>query len=82
MTIAVRSENLELSPFEEGKGLEAVVAEKSFAGGMLRIVLRLTDGTELISSRHGISSEVSEGERISVSWRPEHGVLVDLEGSN
>lgn len=82
MTIAVRSENVKLSPFEEGKGLKAVVTEKSFAGGMLRIVLKLADGTELISSRHGISSEVLEGENVSVNWSPEHGVLVDLEVSD
>ncbi len=43
VTLAVRSENL---IFDENcqSGLEATVVEKSFAGGLLRVVLKLSDG--------------------------------------
>lgn len=78
ITVAVRSENLYLAPYREGQGLKAVVKEKSFVGGMLRIVLTLGNGEEIISSLQGIYSKVSEGEMVSVCWEPSHGILVDL----
>lgn len=76
VTIAVRSENIQLDE-DCGCGLEAVVTEKTFAGGQLRMVLRLSDGTELVSSRYGIDASVTVGQK--VCWRFDAGnaVLVD-----
>lgn len=63
-------------------GLSAIVKEKSYAGGMLRVTLTLPDGKELTASRHGIDADFSEGETVYCSWKPEQAVLVDVEDKN
>ena len=78
VTVAVRSENIHLDE-DPDSGLEAEVQEKSFAGGMLRVVLKLKDGTEIIASRHGIDANVEPGQTIGCSFAPEDGILVDRE---
>jgi spermidine/putrescine transport system ATP-binding protein len=76
--VAVRSEQIDLSkPGDKKQGLCGTVREKSFAGGMLRIAVVMTDGTELVASRHGIDSEFSAGDKVIVSFEPENGVLVE-----
>lgn len=76
---AVRSEQLTLSPVgEASEGLRAKVREKSFAGGMLRIALLLEDGSEIVTSRHGIDSELAPGDEIIVGFAPASAVLVEL----
>lgn len=72
---AVRSEQIDLNP--DGSGIPAVVAEKSFAGGMLRIALKTEDGAHVVASRHGIDSELSVGDRVGVSFQPERACLVE-----
>lgn len=91
ITLAIRSEHIQLAGCGEEridpgesqgsavKGLCAVVTEKSIAGGMLRIVLRLKDGTELVATRLGIDVEFEVGDCVSVSWDPAHAVPVDKE---
>lgn len=78
VTVAVRSENIHLDE-DPARGLEAEVQEKSFAGGMLRVVLKLKDGTEIIASRHGIDANVEPGQIVGCSFAPEDGILVDRE---
>lgn len=76
-TLAVRSEQILLDG-QAGEGaLPAVVKEKSFVGGMLRIALTLADGTEITASRHGIDADFQPGQSLYVSWRPEAGVPVE-----
>ena len=77
VTLAVRSENL---IFDETcqSGMEAVVVEKSFAGGLLRVVLKLADGTEVIANRHGIDAGVQPGQKVTCHFDAENAVLVDL----
>ncbi len=82
-SVAVRSEQLSLTPLTHSEmssqlGLQSVVREKSFAGGMLRISLELPDGSEIIASRHGIDSELTPGDRVLASFSPESAVLVEL----
>ena len=77
--LAVRSEQILLDGQETPGALAAVVKEKSFVGGMLRIGLELTDGTPVTASRHGIDAAWQPGERLYVSWRPEHGVPVEKD---
>ncbi len=60
-------------------GLSAVVKEKSFVGGMLRIAVELEDGTEVIASRHGIDADWEPGQTCYVYWEPQAGVLVTEE---
>ena len=78
VTLAVRSENIRL---DGGCGLEAEVAEKSFAGGLLRVVLKLSDGTEVIASRYGIDAAVQPGEKVCLSFEAGDAVLVDRPGN-
>ena len=81
VTLAVRSENIHLD--ETGvKGLPAEVVEKSFAGGMLRVVLKLQDDTEIIASRYGIDAGVQPGQKVGCSFAAEDAVLVDREVPN
>lgn len=77
ITLAIRSEVVEFSKEKKENSLLAVVSEKSFAGGMLRMVLKLADNSELIASRHGINAPYEPGEQIYCCWKPEHAVVVE-----
>lgn len=81
VTVAVRSEHIELA-FDgmSGEGLPATVKEKSFSGGVLQIIVSLSDGSEIVSRRHGFDSSIAVGDRVIVTWPRENAVLVDLEG--
>lgn len=78
LTIAVRSENIRIHE-ECTNGLMAEVQEKSFAGGQLRVVLRLSDGTAVVASRYGIDANVQPGQKVSICFAPEDAVLVDRD---
>ncbi|MGI6255093.1 MAG: ABC transporter ATP-binding protein [Acutalibacter sp.] len=77
VTLAVRGEQAQAVKGEEGPGLPGVVKEKSFAGGMLRICVELSGGEDFICSRHGIDSELVPGDRVRVTWEPDHACPVD-----
>lgn len=79
VTLAVRSENVRIRE-ECTCGLMAKVEEKSFAAGQLRVVLRLSDGSELVASRYGIDAKVEQGQTVSVCFAPEDAVFVDRSG--
>ncbi len=79
VTLAVRSEHVDFTNDPGACGIPAVIREKTFAGGMLRIALALGDGTELVASRHGIDLAVQTGEAVRVTWKPENAVPVDVE---
>ena len=92
--IAVREENIILAPAggegalpSETPGLAAVVTGKSFAGGLLRISVRLkepepasvqdgTCGAEIYASIQGIEAPFEEGDDVLVSWLPANAVTV------
>jgi len=86
--LAVREENIVLTPangegtLSENPGLPAVVTGKSFAGGLLRLTVRLKDRdiggihAEINASVHGIESPLEEGDDVFVSWLPENAVTV------
>ena len=78
---AVRSEYLDFAG-EGEEGIPAVVKEKSFAAGMLRIALEAENGQELIASRHGIDYALSPGDRVRLGFSREHAVLVEAEDEN
>ena len=67
---------------ENISGLQAAVTEKNFAGGQLRVTLKLNDGTELIASRYGIDASVTEGQTVRCSFLPTDAVLVDREDAH
>ena len=69
VTVAVRSEQVQFEPLRAGgEGVRAVVKEKSFAGGMLRIAFALGDGEEVVASRHGIDLDLHPGAEVLLSW--------------
>lgn len=78
-TYAVRAENV-LMDGEEACVMDAVIREKSFAGGQLRVVFELTDGQQITANRYGIDVDRKVGETIKVGWNKEQAVLVqDVE---
>ena len=56
-----------------------LLQRKNFAGGQLRVTLKLSDGTQLIASRYGIDASVAEGQTVRCSFLPADAVLVDRE---
>lgn len=76
ISYAVRSENVQILE-KEGEGIPTVVKEKSFVGGMLRIVLVTSSGAEVVASRHGINSAVLPGQKVRLSWARDMAVQVE-----
>ncbi len=81
LTLAVRGENVGISREKTDNCLRGVVEGNTFAGGMLRIPVRLADGTEIVITRQGIHFDFSAGETVYLTWSAENAVLVDREGS-
>ena len=91
VTLAVRSENILLDEAEmenvveqneaEGTGrhLHATVKEKNFAAGQLRVLLALSDGTELTASRFGMNANIQPGQQIKWYFDPRNAIVVDRE---
>ena len=74
-TLAIRSEKIRM----DGESVctqEAVVVEKSFAGGQLRILFRLSDGQLLTASRYGIDNDMQAGETVKIGWDAKDAVKV------
>ncbi len=74
-TFAIRSENVLING-EAPCVYDAVVLEKSFSGGQLRILFRLSDGQTITASRYGIDADVLVGSKIRIGWKDEHAVKV------
>ena len=79
VTIAVRSENIRFEENNDCYGLNAEVIEKTFAGGQLRVVLKTSEGQEIVASRYGIDTNVSVGEKVRCCFLSTDAVLVDRE---
>ncbi len=74
-TFAIRSENI-LMNGEAVCTQEAVVVEKSFAGGQLRILFGLPDGQTLTASRYGIDNDLQPGQQVKIGWNAKDAVKV------
>ncbi len=72
---AIRTENVLLNEEKECT-IPAVVEDKSFAGGQLRIVFRLEDGQVVTASRYGIDSDITAGESVKIGWKSTDAVEV------
>lgn len=79
LTLAVRGENIGISRAPSDVSLCGVVEANSYAGGMLRIPVRLYDGTEVIITRQGIHFDFAAGETVYLDWPADTAVLVDRE---
>ena len=75
-------ESAEKNPDNSCYGLIAEVVEKTFAGGQLRVVLKTSEGQEIVASRYGIDTNVSVGEKVRCCFLPTDAVLVDQGGIN
>ncbi|MBQ7774388.1 MAG: ABC transporter ATP-binding protein [Lachnospiraceae bacterium] len=78
-TYAVRAENV-LMDGEEVCTHPAVIKEKSFAGGQLRIVFELEDGQLITANRYGIDTHMAEEQKVKIGWKEENAVAVRDEG--
>lgn len=74
-TFAIRSENI-LMNGEAVCTQEAVVVEKSFAGGQLRILFGLPDGQTITASRYGIDNDLQPGQKVQIGWDAKDAVKV------
>ncbi len=72
---AIRSENVLLDG-EDACRYEAVVEEKSFAGGQLKLCFLLPDGQRITASRFGIDYEIATGETRKIGWKEDAMVEV------
>ncbi|MCR5826433.1 MAG: ABC transporter ATP-binding protein [Oscillospiraceae bacterium] len=79
LTLAVRGENIGISRDAREVCLRGVVEANSFAGGMLRIPVRLCDGSEVVITRQGIHFDFAAGETVYLHWSADAAVLVDRE---
>ncbi len=72
---AIRSENV-LIHGEEECTHDAIVLEKSFAGGQLRIFFELSNGQKITASRYGIDAAVTVGQQMKIGWAAASAVEV------
>ena len=75
-SLAIRTENILL---DVPGGIEAVVKDKSFAGGLMRIELETTGGTTVVATRHGIDYAAEVGQIMTIGWEPQNAVIVEKE---
>lgn len=75
--LAIRREHIEIPGSR--LSLQAQVVEKSFAGGMLRMVFRLMDGQEIVASRQGINYHLEVGETTTIGFLESTAVIVNDE---
>jgi len=74
---AVRSEYLQLNEACD-YGFDCEITDKSFTGGLTRIVLRCGK-QELIATRHGMDVPYHIGDKVRVSWNAQNAVAVEGE---
>lgn len=79
ITVAIRGENIKISSENQPNSLEGEVVEKSFAGGMLRIEVKLRDESHVVISRQGIDIGYKIGEKVHLYWQEELAIAVDVE---
>ncbi|MDD5934525.1 MAG: ABC transporter ATP-binding protein [Clostridiales bacterium] len=75
--LAVRREHIEIPGGR--MSLQAEIIEKSFAGGMLRMVFRLSDGQEIVASRQGINYHLEVGDTTTIGFSEACVVIVEDE---
>ena len=82
LTLAVRGENIAIAREPDSvASICGVVEANTFAGGMLRIPVRLCDGAEVVITRQGIHFDFAAGETVYLHWDARAAVLVDREAA-
>lgn len=72
---AIRAENILMNGEPECRW-NAVVTEKSYAGGQLRILFTLEDGQNITANRYGIDADFTVGSKVQIGWKPEHAIFM------
>lgn len=84
VTVSVHAEQIQISlstgSSDTNGTLSGIIEEKSFAGGMLRISVSLTNGEKIIANRYGIDSALKSGDNVQISWTADYCTAVDIEG--
>lgn len=77
-TLSVRPDDIRLSKESvEGFSLHGTIKEQQYTGSLLRTVVTLDGGEKIISNRYGrLRGQFSVGERVFVSWNPQHGAVI------
>lgn len=76
---AVRSETVRIESSDYDSGLSAMVSDVNFVGNMLRTTLKLSDGQEIVATKHGIISDYTIGQQVKFLFEPASAVFVDME---
>jgi spermidine/putrescine transport system ATP-binding protein len=75
--IAVREENITFLSDANSGGLDAVITDKNFSGGLLRITAKLNEAEEINCSIQGISSPLEINDKVKAGWDPSRAVLLE-----
>lgn len=78
--VAIRGENIQLSKERVEDSIRGKIVEKTYAGGMLRIVLSLKS-SEIEVSKNGIDFDADIGDYVYAYWNYNDAILVDMEES-
>jgi spermidine/putrescine transport system ATP-binding protein len=72
VTAMVRPERLQLTPNEPptSEKLEGVVTETIFQGASSKVIVKTTDGTELIAELEADDAHVQPGDHVWITWSP------------
>ncbi|MDD6614721.1 MAG: ABC transporter ATP-binding protein [Lachnospiraceae bacterium] len=79
-TLAIRSESISI--WREPRSdfwISGTITEKSYAGGMLRIVVSSDEGPGIVITRQGINFDYDIGEHVYLEWPAAQAVFVDME---
>ena len=73
---ALREENLRVLPLES-EGIEAVLSERYFSAGMVRLVFRLDDGTLMTASVSSEGNDLKIGDSVKLSFTGRRVAVLD-----
>lgn len=80
VSIAVRPENILLDRETEilsTNKLRGTVKKATFRGSIVRYLIALTTGAEIVAESHGTAEgEFHEGDTLDVGWKPEHASIL------
>ncbi len=76
--LAIRSENILFTDSSNRDALPAIVTERTFVGGQLRLNLKTDHGLDLVASRHGLNLAADVGDRVHLFFEAKHVIPVDI----
>ena len=75
--IAIRPEFIHLAPAAEvADGVEGVIAVKTFAGNLTKIIVTVSDGSEIHVEDRPQKDIGEPGDRVTLSWAEDDAILL------